>query len=96
MRYMIISYYKKPSGQMDEVMTVAKNLKFRDLQSASVILDFKKLRVEKASLEGNTIPRDWEKIISYYFRFYQSTIERLLKENGFEIEKPVDAPSPAE
>ena len=40
MRYFLISYYKKPTGQMDEVVSVSKNLKTRDRQTAAVVLDF--------------------------------------------------------
>ena len=35
MRYFLISYYKKPNGQMDEVVSVSKNLKTRDRQTAA-------------------------------------------------------------
>ena len=38
MRYLILTYYRKPTGQIDEVMAVSKNLKRRDLQTANVIL----------------------------------------------------------
>ena len=84
---MIVSYYKKPTGQMDEVMTVSKRVRTRDLQSASVILDFKNLRVEKASLDGTVVDRDWNRIMNYYYQFYKSTIDRLLMENGYEIKQ---------
>jgi hypothetical protein len=47
---------------------------------------------------GSTqVPRDWDRIVSYYHRHYASTIERLLKENGYEIVKPEEpAVQPAE
>lgn len=72
---------------MDEVMTVSKRVRTRDLQSASVILDFKNLRVEKASLDGTVVDRDWNRIMNYYYQFYKSTIDRLLMENGYEIKQ---------
>jgi hypothetical protein len=50
-------------------------------------LDFKKLEVVKASMSGTVVPRDWDRILSYYHQHYASTIERLLKENGYEIVK---------
>ncbi len=73
---------------MDESMAVSKSLKISDIQSAAVILDFKKLRVEKASLNGTVIDRDWDKIMSYYYQYYKNTIDRLLVENGYEIVQP--------
>jgi hypothetical protein len=88
MRYLILTYYKKATGQIDEVMAVAKNLKTRDHQTANVILDFKTLSVLKCSMGGEQVPRDWDRIISYYHQHYESTIARLFKENGYEIVKP--------
>ena len=67
-------------------MAVAKNLKNRDLQTANVILDFKKLEVVKASMGGTTVPRDFNRIAEYYYQHYKSTIERLFQENGYEVE----------
>jgi hypothetical protein len=88
MRYLLLTYYKKPDGKIDESMQVTRNLKARDLQTASVILDFKKLEVVKASMGSTVVPRDWDRIVSYYHQYYASTIERLFKENGYEIVKP--------
>lgn len=86
MRYLILTYYKKASGQIDEVMAVARSLKKRDLQTANVILDFKTLSVEKASMGGVNVPRDFNRIVEYYMQHYESTITRLFKENGYEVE----------
>jgi len=86
MRYLIITYYRKATGQIDEATAVAKNLKMRDHQTASVILDFKKLQVVKAQLNGASVPRDFNRIVEYYMQHYKSTIERLFKENGYEID----------
>ena len=41
MRYFIITYYTKPDGKVDEATQVTKKVRPRDLQTASVILDFK-------------------------------------------------------
>ena len=86
MRYLILTYYQKPNGQIDEAMALSKNLKARDLQMASVILDFKKLEVVKASMNGVMVPRDFDRIVQYYYQHYKHAIERLFRENGYEIE----------
>ena len=93
MRYLILTYYKKPSGQIDEVMAVAKNLKTRDHATANVILDFRTLSVVKCSMVGTVVPRDWDRIVSYYNQYYENIIERLLQENGYEIVKPEVQPA---
>jgi hypothetical protein len=87
MRYLLLTYYTKPDGKIDESMSVSKRIKTSDLQTANVILDFKKLEVVKASMSGTVVPRDWDRIVSYYHQHYASTIERLFKENGYEIVK---------
>jgi len=88
MRYLVLTYYTKPDGKIDEAMSVSKNVKTRDLQTASVILDFKKLQVVKCSMNGVQVPKDWDRIVTYYHQHYASTIERLFNENGWEIVKP--------
>jgi hypothetical protein len=86
MRYLLLTYVTKPDGKIDEVMTVAKNLKRSDHQTCNVILDFKKLQVVKANMAGTQVPRDFDRIAGYYHQHYAATIERLFKENGYEVE----------
>ena len=93
MRYLILTYYTKPSGQIDEAMTVARSLKTRDHQTANVILDFRTLSVLKCSMGGVQVPRDFNRIVEYYMKHYESTITRLFTENGYEIVKP-EEPKP--
>jgi hypothetical protein len=86
MRYLILTYYKKASGQIDEVMAVTKSLKTRDHQTANVILDFKTLSVLKCSMGGEQVPKDFNRIVEYYMKHYEATITRLFKENGYEVD----------
>jgi len=86
MRYLILTYYKKASGQIDEVMAVSKNIKTRDLQTANVIIDFKELKVLKCSMGGEQVPKDFNRIVEYYMKHYESTITRLFNENGYEVD----------
>ena len=86
MRYLLITYYQKANGQIDETMAVAKNLKPRDIQTCSVVLDFKKLEVVKAHMNGVTVPKDFNKIVEYYIQHYENIIKRLFQEIGYEIE----------
>ena len=85
MRYMIVTYFKKANGQTDESVAVANRVKTQDIQTANVILDFKDQKVLKCRLGDVTVEPDWVKILSYYHQHYANTIERLLKENGYEI-----------
>ena len=84
MRYLLLTYYRKPNGQIDESMTVSNRVRDRDLSQANVILDFKNQIVLKCSMDGKTVPKNWDRIVSYYYQHYAATIERLFEENGHE------------
>lgn len=77
MRYFIVRYLKKPTGQMDELVAVSKKIKMADAASAAVILDFRLRRVEKAHLDGTTLPRDFDRIRGFYAQHYEGIIRDL-------------------
>lgn len=85
MRYLVITYYQKANGQTDEAMAVTRNLKTRDLQMANVILDFKELKVIKASMNGVIVPKNFDTIVQYYIQHYENIITRLFNENGYQV-----------
>ena len=85
MRYMTLTYFKRASGKIDEVMAVANRVKSRDLQTASIILDFRDQIVLKCVIDGKSMPKEWDTIVAYYYKHYQATMERLFKENGHEL-----------
>ena len=85
MRYLMLTYFYQANGKIDEGMTVATRVRTKDWQTASVILDFKEQKVLKASLRDNTIPKDWERIVGYYYPFYTNIMERLFEENGHKL-----------
>jgi hypothetical protein len=93
MRYLTLTYYKKADGKIDESMAVSKRLKTKDLQTVNVILDFKELKVVKCSMGAVQIPKDWDRVVAYYHQHYANIIERLFKENGYELIKP-EEPAP--
>jgi hypothetical protein len=84
MRYLLLTYYRRPSGQVDEAMTLSRSIKQRDLQTANVILDFRDLAVIKCNMDGVTVPKDWDHVVAYYYQHYSATLERLFVENGHE------------
>lgn len=80
MRYFLVAYYKKPTGQMDEVVTVSRHLRDKDLQSCSVILDFRDHKVLKCSVNGQPGSRDFATVRDYYNQHYANVIARLERE----------------
>ena len=92
MRYLFLTYYKKPDGKIDEAMTLATKIKQRDHQTVNVILDFKELKVIKSIVGGEPTTKDWDTIVSYYYPIYSATIERLFQENGHDIDIKAEIP----
>jgi hypothetical protein len=82
---MIINYYRRASGKMDESMIVAAKLKDRELQTAAVIVDFRTRRVIKASFDGAVVPKDFDRVVGYYQLHYRDHIQQLLEANGHEL-----------
>lgn len=94
MRYLTITYYHRANGQVDEALAVHKSIGMREIQTASIILDFKNQQVTKATISGDSVPKDWETVVAYFYEHYKSTFERLFVENGHklpEIESPEEA-----
>lgn len=95
MRYLTLTYFRRASGQIDETMAVTRRLRNRDITTANVILDFRDQRVIKCTMDGTVVPKDWDRVVSYYYQHYAATIERLFLENGHatpqESTEPTDA-----
>jgi hypothetical protein len=89
----MLTYYTKADGKIDESMVVATRVKPKDWQMANVILDFKELKILKASLQDNAIPKDWDRIVGYYYPFYTNIMERLLQENGHNLPRADTEPT---
>ena len=85
MRYMNLTYIKQASGKIDEVMSLSNRVKPKDLQTASIILDFRDQVVLKCVIDGKSMPKERDTIVAYYYKHYQATMERLFKENGHEL-----------
>ena len=93
MRYLLLTYYTQANGKIDEAMTLSNSIRTKDHQTVNVILDFKELKVIKASMHNTTIPKDWNRIVGYYYPFYTRIVERLFEENGHPIDIKAEAPA---
>jgi len=81
MRYLLITFFRKPGGQIDEQVTVSKRLKTSDLQMCNVILDYNKKKLEKCIIEGKAVDSDFQRMSEYYRKIYPSLIDQLEKNN---------------
>ena len=80
MRYLLITFMRKPGGQIDEQVAVSKKVKPSDLQTCNVILDYAKKKVDKCVIEGKALDRELDKMNEYYLRIYPNLIAQLEKE----------------
>jgi len=80
MRYLLITFMRKPNGQIDEQVAVAKKVKPSDFQTCNVILDYAKKKIDKCVIEGKALDREWDKMHEYYVRIYPNLIAQLEKE----------------
>jgi hypothetical protein len=80
MRYLLITFIRKPNGQIDELVSVSKKVKQTDLQSCNVILDYAENKIMKCVIEGKKQDSDWLRMNTYYKKFYPKLIDQLEKE----------------
>lgn len=77
MRYLLITYIRKANGQIDEQVTMAKNVKPKDLQTCNVIMDFQEQKIDKCLIEGKSLSKEWSQLRDYYHKIYPNVIDRL-------------------
>ena len=82
MRYLLITYVRKPNGQIDEMVTITKRVKQADIQSCNVIMDYAKRKVDKCVIEGKTHDTTWDKMNEYYEKIYPNLIKQLENSNS--------------
>jgi hypothetical protein len=82
MRYLLITFMRKPGGQIDEQVTISKRVKTSDLQTVNVIIDYAKKAVDKCVIEGKVVDTDFDRMNDYYKRIYPNLISQLEKEAG--------------
>ena len=80
MRYLVIPYILKPTGQSDESVRVEDKLTKHHKTYANIILDFKTREVVKARM-NEPIPRDWDKIYYYFVNIYPVIFNALENAN---------------
>ena len=80
MRYLMITFLRKPGGQIDEQVQLSKRIRTSDNQMCNVIIDFANKKVEKCVIEGKVVDTNFEKMVEYYRKVYPNLVEQLEKE----------------
>ena len=81
MRYLLIQFFRKPNGQIDEQVAVSKRVRTSDIQTCNVIVDYKNKKVDKCVIEGKLVETDFDKMNAYYKQVYPTLIDQLEKNN---------------
>lgn len=66
---------------MDELVSVSRKTRIKDLQTCSVILDFQKQHLVKCSIGEQIGVRDFKTIRDYYYQHYSKIINELENTN---------------
>jgi hypothetical protein len=80
MRYLLITFLRKPGGQIDEEVRIAKRVKPADISTCNIIVDYALKKVEKCNIEGKKIDTDFNKLNEYYKSVYPPLITQLERE----------------
>ena len=77
MRYLLITFVRKPGGQIDEMITMSKRVKPADLQTCNIIMDYAEKKMVKCVIEGKALDQDWDRTNEYYRPIYPNLIAQL-------------------
>ncbi len=80
MRYLIVTYIKRPNGQVDETVEVESKYRSRHKETANVVLDFAKKEILKCRMDGKLGSHDWQHVRDYYYKHYQNVVDDLEKQ----------------
>lgn len=81
MKYLLITYKTQANGQIDEELSVTKNLRDNDKRTCNVIMNYADKKVERCMIEGKVLDTDWDRLNEYYKKVYPNIIQRLENEN---------------
>ena len=80
MRYLLISFLRKPGGQIDEQARFVKRVRTSDLTQSNIIRDYGLRKIDKCVVEGNRLDRSFDQLHEYYKKVYPQIIAQLEKE----------------
>jgi hypothetical protein len=85
MRYFLVTFFRKPGGQIDEQVSVTKRVRNSDLTGSNIIMDFGKQKIEKCVVEGKRLDKQFDELRDYYYRIYPNLILQLEKEGPISL-----------
>lgn len=85
MRYFLVTFYRKPGGQIDEQVTVSKRARTSDLTNCNIVMDYGLRKIEKCVVEGKKVEKTFDELSAYYKKVYPALIEQLEKEGPISL-----------
>jgi hypothetical protein len=80
MRYLLVSFFRRKGGQIDEMVKLSKRIQESDINTSNVIIDYADKKVEKCVIEGKQVDTDFIRMHEYYKKIYPNLIDQLEKE----------------
>ncbi|NDB84149.1 MAG: hypothetical protein EB127_15735 [Alphaproteobacteria bacterium] len=80
MRYLLITFYRKAGGQIDEQARFVKRVRTSDGSMSNIIMDYAHRKVEKCVVEGRKLDKSFDELNEYYKKIYPVMIGQLEKE----------------
>jgi len=80
MRYLLVTFYRKPGGQIDEQARFVKRVRTSDSSSSNIILDYGLRKVDKCVVEGRRLDKSFDDLNDYYKKIYPAMVQQLEKE----------------
>jgi hypothetical protein len=85
MRYFLVTFFRKPGGQIDEQVSVTKRVRNSDITGSNIIMDFGKRKIEKCVVEGKRLEKEFDELRNYYYRIYPNLSAQLEKEGPISV-----------
>lgn len=80
MRYLLITFYRKPGGQIDEQAKFVKRVRTSDISTSNIIMDYGLRKVDKCVVEGRKLEKSFDDLNEYYKRIYPAMVQTLEKD----------------
>lgn len=80
MRYLLVTFYRKAGGQIDEQARFVKRVRTSDANTSNIILDYGLRKVDKCVVEGKRLDRTFDQLHEYYKKIYPAMIQNLEKD----------------
>lgn len=80
MRYFLVTFFRKPGGQIDEMVKVSKRARPSDYSTCNIIMDYGLRKIEKCVVEGKKLEKPFDELSEYYRKVYPSLVYQLEKE----------------